>query len=151
MAKVKRIMVHCTGEPSNVVRRKSYYIWLFFKEYHWKHFGYHRVIYQDGSWSDLQPIPAGLKDFGIISDSTMANGCKGANLDSIHVAYVGGLDPLTRVDKDTRTEPQKAALLQTIKEWKQLFSISEVIGHRDWPDVKKSSPCFDARKEYANV
>ena len=81
----------------------------------------------------------------------MANGCKGANLDSLHVAYIGGLDPLTRVDKDTRTEAQKAALLQTIKQWKQLFGITEVIGHRDWPGVKKSCPCFDARKEYANV
>jgi N-acetylmuramoyl-L-alanine amidase len=151
MAKIKRIMVHCTGEPSNEVRRKSYYFWLFFKKYHWKHFRYHRVIYQDGSWSDLQPIPAGHKGFGIISDSTMANGCKGANLDSLHVAYVGGIDPLTNAHKDTRTEPQKAALLQTIKEWKQLFGISEVIGHRDWPGVKKSCPCFDARKEYANV
>lgn len=151
MAKIKRIMVHCTEEPANAERSKKYYTWWFFECKHWKHYGYHRVIYQDGSFDDLQPIPAGLKDFGYISDKTLANGCSGANSDTLHVAYVGGLEPITIIHKDTRTHEQKDTLLKTIQEWKQLFGISEVIGHRDWPGVKKSCPCFDAKKEYEDV
>lgn len=144
-------MVHCTGDPCDAQRSKKYFEWWFFEQLHWKHYGYHRVIYQDGTFDDLQPIPAGLKNFGYISDSTMANGCKGANSDTLHVAYVGGLDPLTHISKDTRTELQKLSLIATITEWKRLFGITEVIGHRDWPGVSKRCPCFDARKEYENA
>lgn len=151
MAKVARIMVHCTGEPANTRRNKKYYVTLFFHQYHWKHYGYHRVIYQDGSWSDLQPIPAGLKGFGIISDTTLANGCKGANDSTLHVAYVGGIEPKTRQHCDTRTEAQKQALLETIRHWRVLFGSLPVIGHRDWPGVTKSCPGFDAKKEYENA
>lgn len=151
MAKVKRIMVHCTGEPANAKRTKHYYYCWFFKHLRWTHYGYHRVIYQDGSFDDLQPVPAGHKNFGYISDATRANGCKGANDDTLHVAYVGGLDATTKLPKDTRTAAQKETLLDTIKQWKELFGVSEIIGHRDWPGVKKNCPCFNAKKEYENV
>lgn len=144
-------MVHCTGEPSNAVRNHQYYHWWFFCKLRWNHYGYHRVIYQDGTFSELQPLPLGLKHWGNISDSTMANGCGGSNHETLHVAYVGGIDPKTNKYCDTRTKSQKETLLLTIKEWKKLFDVTEVIGHRDWPGVKKACPCFDARKEYENV
>lgn len=151
MAKVKRIMVHCTGDPANAVRDKAYFYRLFFRTYHWTHWGYHAIVYQDGSWEALQRWPARTEFGGYIDNNTMSNGCKGANSDTIHVAYVGGLTMDMRYWKDTRTAKQRESLAYLVNLLKNYYKISEVIGHRDWPNVKKACPCFDAKKEYANV
>lgn len=151
MAQVTRIMIHCTGEPANVLHTKKYYRHLFFVSNGWRHWGYHVLIYQDGSWDVLQALPKLVKNVGIIDDTTKANGCKGANNSTIHIAYVGGIDPQTRKPKDTRTNAQIQTLLHIVHQFKIKYNITEVIGHRDWPGVTKVCPCFDARKEYENV
>lgn len=144
-------MVHCTGEPDNAKRNKEYYRHWFFDVKHWKHYGYHAIVYQDGTWERLQPLPDPVKDGGNITDATTANGCKGANDSSIHVAYVGGLDHVTLKPRDTRTAAQKQTLWALIAMWKEQYHITEVIGHRDWKWVTKECPCFDAKKTYANA
>lgn len=151
MSKAIRIVVHCTGEPANANRNKAYYRHYFFDVKQWKHFGYHAVVYQDGTWERLQPLPDPVKDGGIITDATLACGQPGTNNDSIHVAYVGGVDHVTRREIDTRTPAQKQTLWALIAMWKKEYNITEVIGHRDWPGVKKSCPCFDAKTCYKNA
>ena len=151
MSKIVRIVVHCTGEPDNVRRNREYYRHWFFDVKKWKHFCYHAVVYQNGTWELLQPLPDPIKDKGIITNATMACGQPGTNNDSIHVAYVGGIDHATGIEVDTRTQAQKQTLWALIAMWKQEYWITEVIGHRDWPGVKKSCPCFDAKKTYANA
>lgn len=151
MAKIKRIVVHCTGEPNTSKRNSEYYRHWFFDVKKWKHYGYHVVVYQDGSHDHLQPLPSPLTEGSIITDATMACGQPGTNHDSIHVAYVGGIDAKSRAEVDTRTPQQIATLRSLIAGWKKAYCVTEVIGHRDWPGVRKSCPCFDARKEYANV
>ena len=151
MAKIQRIIVHCTGEPDNAKRNKEYYRRWFFEVKGWKHFGYHAVVYQDGTWERLQPLPDPVRDGAVITDATTANGCKGANATSIHVAYVGGINHTSGRECDTRTQAQKQTLWSLIALWKKAYGIAEVIGHRDWPGVKKSCPCFDAKKTYLNA
>ena len=119
MAKIRRIIVHCTGEPDNARRNYDYYKHWFFDVRRWKHFGYHAVVYQDGTWQQLQPLPSPIKDGGVISDATMANGCVGTNADSIHVAYVGGIDHISGRECDTRTQAQKQTLWSLIAMWKR--------------------------------
>lgn len=151
MGKIQRIIVHCTGEPDNAKRDKAYYRHWFFDCKKWKHFGYHAVVYQDGTWETLQPRPDPLKDGNKITDATKAVGCTGANETSLHIAYVGGIDHVTKKEVDTRTQAQKQTLWSLIALWKREYHITEVIGHHDWPGVKKSCPCFDAKKTYRNA
>lgn len=151
MAKVKRIVVHCTGTRvgDRVTRQSLAYI--FFAVNGWQHWGYHAVVYHDGSWEILQQLPNATTTGGIITDATRANGAKGYNNDSLHVAYVGGLDRATRKPADTRTDEQKNTLRMLISYWKTVYKITEVVGHRDLPGVNKACPCFDAKTEYQNA
>lgn len=151
MAKIQRIIVHCTGEPDNARRNGAYYRHFFFDVKKWKHYGYHAVVYQDGRWEQLQAMPEATPNGGVITDATTANGCKGANSSSLHIAYVGGIDHVSLRECDTRTQAQKQTLWSLIVLWKRAYKVTEVIGHHDWPGVKKACPCFDAKKTYAHA
>ena len=72
------------------------------------------------------------------------------NQHSIGVCYEGGLDAAGR-PKDTRTEEQKHALWALLKSLKVDYPNAVILGHRDLPHVAKACPCFDARKEYADL
>jgi N-acetylmuramoyl-L-alanine amidase len=61
---------------------------------------------------------------------------------------VGGVDP-KGVPKDTRTEAQRSALLQLIRELKRKYPNATIHGHRDF--AAKACPSFDATKEYSEL
>lgn len=151
MSRIQRIVVHCTAEPANAVRDRDYYEHLFFEVYKWKHWGYHVIVYQDGTWEILQPLPKEQPWGGFIDDSTRANGAEGYNFNSLHIAYVGGLATESYRPSDTRTKQQRETLRVLITKWKYQYKVNEVVGHSQLPGVKKACPCFDARKEYENV
>lgn len=151
MAKVKRIVVHCTAEPSNAKRNREYYRHYFFDVKGWKHFGYHAIVYQDGTWEVLQELPKPTADGASITNATIACGAAGYNSDSLHIAYVGGLNRVSGQAADTRTEQQRQTLWSVIAVWKKAYKVTEVVGHYQLPGVKKACPCFDARKTYANA
>lgn len=151
MGKVQRIVVHCTGEPADAVRNREYYRHLFFVKYEWHHWGYHAIVYQNGTWEELQPWPKVKPDGGYIDSTTLANGAKGYNNNSLHIAYVGGLNQYTLKPCDTRTPEQRATLRLFISQWKHTYKVKEVVGHSQLHGVKKACPCFDARKEYENA
>lgn len=151
MAKIKRIVVHCTTEPSNARRNREYYHHYFFEVKKWKHYGYHAIVYQDGTWEVLQPLPVVTADGGRITDATTANGAAGYNSDSLHIAYVGGLLPSGLLARDTRTDEQKKTLWAVIACWKKDYKVTEVVGHSQLPGVKKACPCFDAKTVYRNA
>lgn len=151
MGKIQRIMIHCTGEHDNAKRNREYYRHFFFDVKKWKHYGYHIVVYQDGRWEELQPMPDVSKEGCVITDRTRANGCKGANDFTLHVAYVGGIDHASGRECDTRSQAQKQTLWSLVALMKRTYKVTEVIGHRDWPGVRKSCPCFDAKTTYRNA
>lgn len=151
MAKIIRIVVHCTGEPANAKRCREYYKHFFFEVKKWKHYGYHAVVFQDGTWCVLQQWPEVKKDGGYITNATTANGAAGYNNNSLHIAYVGGIDAVTKRTRDTRTQEQKKTLWSVITCWKRDYQVTEVVGHNQLPGVKKACPCFDAKTVYRNA
>ena len=72
------------------------------------------------------------------------------NEHAIGVCYEGGLDEKGR-PADTRTSEQRAALWFLLKELKGTYPQAKIVGHRDFPNVRKECPCFDAKTEYASL
>ena len=100
--------------------------------------GYHYVVALDGTimkGRDLREVGAHAS---------------GHNSNSIGVCYIGGLDNNGK-SKDTRTPEQKESLLWLIANLKRYLNIKKVLGHRDYPNVAKDCPCFNAIPEYQNV
>lgn len=145
MRNIKYIVFHCTATSQNttVAQLKKE-----FRRRGWKAPGYHYVVSPNGATSCLLP------------ENKVANGVRGHNAESIHVAYIGGISMKTGKPVDNRTLGQKHALRVWAKFLKEKYPAAEVVGHRDLsPDLNgdgvispnewvKVCPCFDAKKEY---
>ena len=136
MRRIDNIFVHCTATPQT---------WTIedlkeeFKRKGWKHAGYHIAITADGAQHQLEPF------------EQVANGVRGYNQNSIHVAYFGGMD-----GTDNRTEAQRVTIRNVLKTLKKMFPDAEIKGHRDvWGknpcDWHNLCPGFDAEKEYGKI
>ena len=104
----------------------------------WKNPGYHYIIDRFGNVVNLLPI------------ELVSNGVQGYNSQTINISYVGGIDKSGK-PKDTRTEAQKQSILKLLKELRVKFPKAKIQGHRDFPNVKKACPSFDAKKEYSLI
>jgi N-acetylmuramoyl-L-alanine amidase len=136
MRKIDEILVHCAATPEG----KDFTVedidkWH--KARGFKKIGYHFVIYNDGSihkGRDIEEVGAH---------------CTGHNSRSIGICYIGGVAKDGKTPKDTRTEPQKIALLELLKELKVKYPKAKIYGHRDF--ANKACPSFDAKTEYKNI
>jgi N-acetylmuramoyl-L-alanine amidase len=138
--KIKRIVIHTTATPESW--EVSDLLDYFYKEKGWEHPGYHIVVERDGRRRDLLP------------PELIANGAKGYNRTSLHIAYLGGLDENNKA-ADTRTEEQKRTLAEVVRNFNYILRPVEIVGHRDLsPDVDGSGevepdewikvcPCFE--------
>jgi len=154
MRKIKYIVIHCSAGYGTVESIKK-----FWKEkLKWKQVGYHYFIDEDGTTHNLA------------THDIITNGVKGFNTNAIHISYQGGVERSNvNKAKDSRTEAQKTAIIDTIKkvlvELKKTQTISEIkiLGHRDfsvdknkngiiesWERIKEC-PSFDAIPEYKNI
>ena len=136
MRVIKYIAVHCTATPqtTSIDSIKNY--WK--TNLGWKMPGYHYIIKPDGEAVNL------------LSVDQVSNGVKGFNSQTINISYIGGVDELEK-PIDNRTEAQKATLLNLLKLFKTRFPKAIIQGHRDFPNVKKACPSFNAKKEYENI
>ena len=136
MRTITEIIVHCSatpeGRPHTVGDIRAWH-----KQRGFKDIGYHYVVYLDGS------IHAGR------SEAEIGAHCTGHNRNSIGVCYVGGMTRDMKAAKDTRTEAQKKALLQLLKQLKRKYPGAKIYGHRNF--AAKSCPSFDAREEYKSL
>ena len=145
---IKYLVVHCTAtSPSaSVVSLQRY--WR--QKLGWKSPGYHFVVEPNGHVEALLPT------------SRVANGAKGFNAVSIHMAYIGGLSPSGR-GSDTRTDAQRRSLRTLLTRLHAQFPAARILGHRDlspdrngngridpWEWIKEC-PCFNAQEEYADI
>lgn len=135
MRDIKYIVVHCTaGSQLQTIKDLK----AEFKRKGWKAPGYHYVISVNGVITELLPV------------EKVSNGVMGHNSNSINVAYTGGIDrkfsPI-----DNRTEAQKTSLRMLLASLKEKFPNAIIQGHRDFPLVAKSCPCFDAKEEYKDM
>lgn len=104
----------------------------------WKMPGYHFIIKPDGVAVNLLPI------------EQVSNGVAGFNHEIINISYIGGVDD-KNVPLDNRTIAQKATILKLLSDLKKKFPTAIIQGHKDFPNVKKACPSFNAKKEYKNV
>lgn len=144
MRKITHIVVHCSAGPQAQSTTSIKQYWA--KKLGWKSYGYHYIINGNGSVEKLTP------------EAQPSNGVKGYNSRIINVCYKGGQD-----GTDTRTPPQKRALLALLSDLAERYPEAAICGHRDFsPDLNedgritpneyiKLCPCFDAKAEYAHL
>lgn len=157
MRTITRIFVHCTASWQNTTTMES--LKAEFKKKGWKNPGYHWVIFPNGKIVQMLP------------EEQVANGVKGYNSHSIHVAWVGGIEwkmengkPVNKViSVDNRTKNQKQALFDLLTKLKLRYRNAQIMGHRDIsPDLNhngvvdpweriKDCPCIDAMVEYMDI
>jgi N-acetylmuramoyl-L-alanine amidase len=131
MRLIRHIVLHCTATPQNTKVESILNHWK--NVLGWKSPGYHFLIESDGRVNKLQPM------------NLPTNGVKGFNSNSIHISYIGGKD------EDDRTSAQKESIIECINlalEYSKPY-IPIIQGHRDFPNVSKACPRFNANSEYS--
>jgi N-acetylmuramoyl-L-alanine amidase len=123
MRPIDYIILHCTATPQTTTIESIQRYWK--EKLGWKAPGYHFIIKPDGTVVNLLAI------------DHPSNGVKGFNAHSINISYIGGVDANGKA-VDNRTELQKKAQVDLIKNFLDVFPNAEVCGHRDF--LKKGSP-----------
>lgn len=136
MRNINYIAIHCTATQPEASIASIQNYWK--NNLGWKNPGYHYIIDRFGNVVNLLPI------------ELVSNGVQGYNSQTINISYVGGIDKSGK-PKDTRTEAQKQSILKILKELRVNFPKAKIQGHRDFPNVKKACPSFDAKKEYSLI
>lgn len=151
MRRIDRIFVHCTASWQYSTTISD--LLAEFRRNGWKNPGYHYVVKPDGN---IVPL---------LTEDRVANGVKGYNAHSIHVAYIGGITEKKGrvVAVDNRTGAQRLALFDLLTKLKLRYRNAIILGHRDIsPDLNhngvvdpweriKDCPCFDAMIEYIDI
>jgi N-acetylmuramoyl-L-alanine amidase len=135
MRRIDWLVVHCTATPQTTTVASIQRYWR--ENLKWKSPGYHYLIEANGTVHNLQPI------------TLPSNGVAGFNANSIHISYIGGVNGQKAVDN--RTDAQKREILRLLTELKRQFPTAKIQGHRDFPNVRKACPSFDAKKEYSTL
>lgn len=158
MRKIDFIFIHCSAGHSDLEGVKRWWFGAKPNGMGWKVGGYHKWVDYDGLITDVYPL------------STVTNGVRGINSNSVHICYRGGVQRKNvKVSEDTRTELQKVGILEAIREvleeLKQYQDVSKIkiLGHRDaspdkngngviepWERIK-DCPSFDAIPEYQSI
>ena len=136
MRDIKYIVVHCTATPQTATVSSIQNYWK--NTLKWVMPGYHFMIKPDGEIVQLLEI------------EKISNGVKGFNSVSINISYIGGVDSENR-PIDNRTPAQKRSLTDLLTKLKKEFPKAIIQGHRDFPNVKKACPSFNAKEEYKNL
>jgi N-acetylmuramoyl-L-alanine amidase len=133
---IQFIVIHCTAtQPSATIESIKKY-WKDVRG--WKDVpGYHYIIKSDG---EVVQLPDEAKN---------SNGVYMHNSVCLNVAYIGGVDKAGQ-PKDTRTRAQEHAMFDLIVALTEKYKGAKVLGHRDFPDVKKACPSFDVKTWLAN-
>lgn len=136
MRAIRNIVVHCTATRQETTVKSILNYWR--TGLKWRNPGYHLIVKPNGEYERLA------------SDETVCNGVKGHNYNSLHISYIGGIDKNGKA-LDNRTDAQKQRLLELICELKSKYPEARILGHRDFPNVAKDCPSFDAINEYKHL
>ena len=134
------ITIHCSATPP-IMDIEVDDIRRWHKEKGWSDIGYHFVIRRNG---DVET--------GRALHITGAH-VKNYNFRNIGICLVGGVDEYNDAE-DNFTSSQKRALHRLVWLLCSKYGIDihrNVLGHRDWPSVKKECPCFDVTEFFAST
>ena len=144
MAKLKRLVLHCTATPEG--REVSA---ADIRHWHcdpvskggrgWKQVGYTDMIHLDGK---VERLVKNNED-AEVDPWEVTNGAAGYNSTSRHVVYVGGVGKDGKTAKDTRTVAQKKAMEAYVKDFHRRFPSIPVVGHNQL--AAKACPSFDVQ------
>ena len=133
MRKVSKIILHCSATPEGRWHNASdIKLWHLARGF--RTIGYHYVILLDGTLEKGRP------------ESEIGAHCRGHNADSIGICYIGGLDKVRGVPKDTRTPAQKKTMHRLVNELLARYPGATVHGHCEF--AAKACPCFDVSSEF---
>lgn len=125
---VKYLTIHCAATPEG--RHVSADTISKWDQAKFGQTSYHWVVELDG------------KAVRTLRDDQKGAHVGGANSNNIGICYVGGCDKAMN-PKDTRTQEQKRALRTLIRTYQDRYPGIIIMGHRNWPGVKKACPSFD--------
>ena len=139
-SKVKYLVVHCTASPPKANLSVIDVERMHIRDRGWATIGYHYLIKRDGTLEEGRPL------------THQGAHVNGFNQVSIGVCLVGGIsDNKLKSPENNFTIEQFYALEDILIELKKKFPKASIAGHRDFPNVKKDCPCFDAKKWYASL
>lgn len=144
MARLKRLVLHCTATPEG--REVSA---ADIRHWHcdpvskggrgWKQVGYTDMIHLDGKVERL----VGNNEDAEVDLWEITNGAAGYNSTSRHVVYVGGVVADGKTPKDTRTVAQLKAMEAYVKDFHGRFPSVRIVGHNEL--AAKACPSFDVQ------
>lgn len=132
MRRIDEIIIHCTATPEgrdySLAEIRSWHLKRGFADV-----GYHFIIHPDGSISNGRPL------------TQPGAHCTGHNANSIGIAYVGGCAADGKTPKDTRTDAQRVALRNLLRDLRVQFPHATIHGHREFS--AKACPSFDVQTD----
>lgn len=145
MAKLERLVLHCTATPegrevtSNEIR--AWHTNPVSKGGRgWKQVGYTDMIHLDGR---VERLVQNNEDANV-DPWEITNGAQGYNSTSRHVVYVGGVARDGETPKDTRTPAQLETMEAYVKDFHRRFPSVRIIGHNEL--AAKACPSFDVQE-----
>lgn len=128
------LVLHTTATPASWTPERL--MQYFLRDLRWSAPGYHIVITPDGLAHSIWPeerLANGIRPF------TDPAGRRLSNANSLHVAWIGGLDR-RRQPTDNRTAAQITALEETVRGLLTRFPHLAILGHNQI--AAKACPCF---------
>lgn len=128
---IQFITLHCSAtRPSQIAGVKEIRAWH--RKKGWADIGYHFVVRRDGKVEKGRPL-----------NQTGAH-VQGWNKDNVGICLEGGLDDQFQPSNNF-TREQWRALKPLVASLKAKAAKAKVVGHRDFPNVNKACPCFEAK------
>ena len=128
---VRFIAIHCSASPPKA-KVNAAVIDRWHRERGFRKIGYHFVVNRDGA------VETGRDQYEIGAH------VEGFNAESVGICLVGGVNEKNE-PTDNFTSAQWTALERVVKSQLKLFPKAVVQGHRDFPNVRKACPSFDAK------
>ena len=101
--------------------------------------------------SEEEYVPRSIQYIVVHCSATPGAHVRGFNRHSIGICYEGGLDE-NGYPADTRTQAQRFTLLDLLTILRHQYPKAQILGHYQLSaSIHKACPCFDCRKEYAEL
>ena len=141
MAKLKYLVLHCTATPEGrevtAADIRNWHLSPPPQGRGWSRVGYSGIFHLDGNLEILTPFD----EDDDVEAWELTNGAVGINSISRHVVYAGGMDKANKLPKDTRTDAQKVAMANFVKQTIAAHPKILVAGHNQF--AEKACPSFD--------